>query len=245
MATGNTLRLTAACGLTGLIVAGCGSGPTEPTPAATATPAPATTFTGTIAGSSGQSGTLVITIAAAVASSAEDRAHSAATAAATMTLINGGGTFALTGTFDDATRALTLSGSGFSLAGTIAGGQVTGNYTAPDSSVGVFSNLNSTSQSVQPYCGTYHRVREDGIWDFQIATSGEVSGGGISVSGSQANGDRFFIKGTRTGNTVDFTVHTDHDGDTHVTGTIQGTTVGGSYIDNEGQPGTFTGGVCP
>lgn len=245
MTNGNTWRLAAVCGLVGLIVVGCGgSSPTGPTPAATATPASATTFTGTIAGSSGQSGTLVITIAGAVSSSAQDKARSAATATATMTLINGGGTFALAGTFDSSNGALSLSGSGFSLTGTIAGGQVTGHYSGPGGSGGVFSNLNSTSQSVQPYCGTYHRVREDGIWNFQIAASGEVSGGGISVSGPQANGDWFFIKGTRTGNTVDFTVHTDHDGDTHVIGTIQGTTVGGSYTDNEGHPGTFTGGTC-
>ncbi len=244
MATWNTCRLAAACGFISLTVVGCGSSPTAPTPAASPTPAPSTTFTGTIAGSSGQSGTLVITIATAVTSSAHSEVHSVANATATLTLINGGGTFALAGTFDDATKSLTLSGSGFSLNGSIAGGQVTGHYTGPDGSVGLFSNLNSTTQSVQPYCGTYHRTTEDGVWNFQIAASGAISGDGIATSGPSSLGaSEFFITGTRTGNTVDFTVHT-NDGVTQVTGTIQGTSVGGSFIDNHGWPGDFSGRTC-
>jgi hypothetical protein len=233
MPTWNSWRLASALGLAILFVPGCGgSGSTGPTPTPTATPAPATTFTGTIAGSSGQSGTLVVRIAAA-------------TATATLTPIDGGGTFALTGTFDEATKTLTLSGSGFALKGTIANGKLTGNYTGPGGSVGIFSNLNSTSQSVQPYCGTYHRVTEDGVWNFGIAASGEVSGGGIAKTGPSSIGALpFFITGTRSGNTLSLTVHTDHDGDAAVTGTIQGSSVGGSYIDNEGLPGTFTGGTC-
>ena len=171
-------------------------------------------------------------------------AQAAATATAALTLVNGGGTFALTGTYSEATKTLALSGSGFSLNGTIANGQVTGNYTGPDGSGGIFSNLNSTSQSVQPYCGSYHRVTEDGVWNFEIAASGGVSGGGIATSGPTSVGaPRFFITGTRTGNTLSLTVHT-NDGDVAVTGTIQGSSVGGSYIDNKGLPGTFSGGIC-
>lgn len=136
-----------------------------------------------------------------------------------------------------------LSGSGFSLSGTIANGRVTGSYTGPNGR-GIFSNLDSTSQSVQPYCGTYHRVTEDGMWNFQIRASGEISGGGIATSGPTSVGaPPFFITGTRTGDTVNFTVHT-NDGDTRVTGAIQGSSVGGSFIDHKGLPGTFTGGTC-
>jgi hypothetical protein len=244
MASGNGSWLS--CGLTVLFAVGCGSSPSgpTPTPTPTATPTPTTTFTGTIAGSSGQSGILVITIATTVTASAQGTAQAGATATATVTLIDGGGTFALSGTFDDATKRLALGGSGFSLTGAIAGGEVTGTYTGPGGSVGVFSNLNSTRETVQPYCGDYHRVREDGVWNFQIAAGGEISGGGVSRTGPQANGERFFMTGRRTGNTVDLTVHTDHDGDTHATGTISGTTVGGTFIDNEGRPGNFTGATC-
>jgi hypothetical protein len=246
MATWSAWRLAPAFGLAILITPGCGSSPTGPgpTPTPAATPAATTTFTGTIAGSSGESGTLVIRIAAAVSSSAQGRAQAAANATATLTLINGGGTFALSGTFDEVTRTLTLGGSGFSLTGTIANGQVTGNYTGPNGSVGIFSSLDSTRQNIQPYCGTYHRVTEDGVWNFEIAASGEVSGNGIATSGPSSIGaSRFFITGTRTGSTVDLTVHT-NDGNVAVTGTIRGSSVGGSYIDNEGLPGTFTGGTC-
>jgi hypothetical protein len=214
-----------------------------PTP--TPTPAASTTFTGTIAGSSGLSGTLVIRIAAEVSSLAEVKAQAAATASATLTLTGGGGTFALSGSFDTVTKALSLSGSGFSLTGTIANGRVTGNYTGPNNSVGIFSNLDSTNQGVQTYCGTYVRVTETGVWNFQIAANGAVSGGGIATAGPQSIGaHQFFMTGTLNGTALTLTVDTGPDGLVGATGTVQGGSVSGSFVDQYGYPGTFSGGTC-
>jgi hypothetical protein len=132
-----------------------------------------------------------------------------------------------------------------SLSGTIANSQVTGDYTGPNDTVGIFSNLESTNRSVQTYCGTYVRVTETGVWNFQIAANGTVSGGGIATAGPQSVGaHHFFMTGTLSGTTLTLTVDTGPDGLVAATGTVQGGTVSGSFVDQNGYPGTFSGGSC-
>jgi hypothetical protein len=107
LSIGALMGVTIGCGC------GCGSSsttPTSATPTTTPTAAPMTTFTGTIAGSGNQSGTLVITVSATVLATSAVKAQDAATATAVLTLINGGGTFNLSGTFDTVSGALNLSG---------------------------------------------------------------------------------------------------------------------------------------
>jgi hypothetical protein len=85
----------------------CGKKSTDPGPLA----GPAT-FTGTAAGSSGGtgvSGSLTVTFEAVTAAQPGAFAARAGVAASGTLTLAGGGTVALTGTYDDATQAVTLA----------------------------------------------------------------------------------------------------------------------------------------
>ena len=83
------------------------------------------------------------------------------------------------------------------------------------------------------------------MWNFQIAGNGKASGGGIATTGPSSGGARpFTMTGTLAGTTLTLSVDTGPDGVVTATGTVQGGTVSGSFVDQYGKPGTFGGGGC-
>lgn len=122
------------------------------TPSTPTTPSQTTAFQGTVAGSAGQNGTLTVTVQTTVAASLASSFHfpfvatlhaqttSTVTATGNLTL-TGGSNIPLTGTFNTSTKALSLSGSGFTFTGTFSGGLLSGTYTGPNNAEGAFSSV--------------------------------------------------------------------------------------------------------
>ncbi|MGE3577546.1 MAG: hypothetical protein AB7I25_03730 [Vicinamibacterales bacterium] len=134
----------------------------------------------------------------------------------------GGIAGALRGTFDDTSRALALSGGGYTFAGNVAAdGILIGTYTGPDDARGGFSALNSTSNPVTVFCGSAaeNEIGREGPIPFtlQVSSNGAVSG---MVLGDPACA----LTGRANGTSVSVT---DCEGRPN-TGTILGGTVSGT-----------------
>lgn len=221
----------------GMAVA-CGSAPNSGGVGPTATaPSPLTTvFQGTIVGGGGQTGTLDVTIQAAVASRARfalpfvATLHAQGVSASGTLRVTGGATTALSGSYNAGT--LNLSGGGLSLSGTAIGGVLSGTMTGTMS--GGFSSVTAAAGPATRYCGTYTTIipsqgyREEGTWNIQVAANGTVSGVHAAVKPiSECCG---YVTGRREGNAVTFVTG---EGKT-VTGTIQGATLSGSHPNGDG-----------
>jgi hypothetical protein len=216
-------------------IAGCGGG-NNPTSSPTPTPTvvSSTSFKGTVAGSGGRSGTIAITVQAKITAAAV-RALASPSASAVITFSDGS-TVALTGTYDSNSGTLSITGGGYSVAGTIANDQVSGTFTAPDGGTGIFTLLDATQATVTNYCGTFTEPDDHGVWDFEVSATGTLAGNAfgnhfLTLSGSVV-GDQLAIQSSRGGT---------------VTGTISGNTVSGTIIPapgTSGGGGTFTGSVC-
>lgn len=227
------------------LITSCGKNPVGPTGAST-------TFQGTIVGNAsvpsgavGLSGTVNVTVQAQVASAATPgfRLPFVATLYAQATSVSASGTFhvtndsqttTLSGTFDSSTKALNLSGGGFTFTGAIDNGQMTGTFTGPNSATGTFSGLNSTTATVTRYCGTFTGT-QSGVWNFEVA-NGKVLGAVVQTPKPGQSG--LSIVGTLSGSTFTFTVA----GITTVTGTgtIQGGSTSGTWSGGT-DSGTFSG----
>lgn len=234
----------------GTVLSACGGGSSNPTTAPSTQPSGSTTFQGTLAGTAGQSGTLSITIQTAVARSSFSfltilHAQSTTPVSGTLSLVGGGGTFNLTGTYDSSTRNVSLSGGGFTFTGTIGQGAVSGSYAGPNSSSGDFSGLDSTRNSITVYCGTHTSdprpgeplANLTGVFNLQVSSNGVASGVG---TGTRCSG---FVNGT----TLTLTI-TGFDAQRQLTtmytatGTVQGGNVNGTFVGtNNNDRGTFTG----
>lgn len=243
------------------------STPTTPSAAETST-----TFQGTVAGSSGQTGTLDVTVQAKLASlntaaTLAQRVLAAlvpaveaqtATVAATGTLhIAGGATTTLAGTYDPSAKTVSLSGGGYSFTGSFGVSGVLGTYVAPGSVTGGFSALSTSGGTVSRYCGTYEDsapdinspggiYRESGVWNVQISASGAASGTSTST---QTNNPKFPPGGTGsvTGQVVGNVLTLVSEEGGRVTGTISNGSVSGSMVTPSGRGGgTFSGstGAC-
>lgn len=241
-----SLCLATACG------GGSGSSPT--TPSAPAPPPNTTTFQGTIAGSSGdQTGTLTVTVQGQVASARPwlwlpfiSTLHAQSVSASGSVHVSGGSTTSLTGTFDTATRALTLSGGGFSFTGSANAGVITGTYASPSGATGAFSSRSTAGGTVTVYCGDAIGAGGGIRGAFNIVVS-EASG---AVSGAFS---QWFdnpptlgtITGQATGGALSlvFTATAgQYAGESGTgTGTIQGGSVSGTAPAGSGGAGRFSG----
>jgi hypothetical protein len=226
----------------GSLAACGGGGSTGPsnTPTPTPTTPPSTAFSGTLEGD-GQSGTITITVAAAISGrqviKLDVKALSIVNVTGTLVLENGGGTIPMSGTLDTASGAFTVSGGGFTLTGTLANGQISGAYTGPNGSSGVFGTLNSSANTVQAYCGTYAGSGETGVWDLTTSSTGTVTGGACKTHGG---GQEHCVTLSGTLNGTSLTMISSEG--VPASGTVQGGNVSGTYAG--AHPGTFSGGAC-
>ena len=216
------LRVVVAVLFSAVMACGKSTSPTSPDTS--------TTFKGVIAGANGQTGTLTITVQVQLASRSPSRfemplvatVHAQATSVtATGTLhIAGGSTTSVTGTFDSSSKALNLSGGGFTFSGALSGTVMTGTYSAPGGVTGAFSSLSTTSGGVTAYCGNIFGAGNTsvitGVFNLEVSdATGAVSGA--------------------------FVVAPDYG---YLTGQVTGTSLTISYTDkNTGETGTGTGTV--
>ena len=207
-----------------LFVAACGGdgggNPTGPS----STPTPTTTvFQGALVGV-GETGTLDVTIQTTVAVTALSltrRPQVASGAAGSLQLAGGASSISLTGTYEDTTRQVTMSGGGFTFGGEIAanGADLTGAYAGPGASGG-FALLNTREGPVTSYCGTFVGAG-GGRVVMSISAGGTVSGGWVNT----ANGDSGNISGQRSGISLDLT----SDSGISLAGTQSGDSLSGTW----------------
>jgi hypothetical protein len=148
----------------------------------------------------------------------------------------GGTAVALSGTYDDQTKDLTLTGGGYTLAGSFDGvDRLEGAFSGPGTS-GTFVTAKRQSGTAA-YCGTF-TGDDDGTFSFTVS-GGKVLGTAVSTSGSAA----IPLDGVKSGGAITIYVP----GTTLVlaAGTISGNNVSGTWDDHQGSTGTWSGSVCP
>ncbi|MBF0107313.1 MAG: hypothetical protein HQM16_18535 [Deltaproteobacteria bacterium] len=209
----------------------------------------AVSFEGVIAGTNdveGQTGALSVTVPATVAQISPflfirtAEAQSPVTVTGTLSPA-GGGTVDLGGTYNPATGALDLTGDGgYTFTGTITDdGLMSGDYSGTDADTGGgFAGLDSTTNSVQVFCGTFEHGSDNSSGLFNLVVTDSV------VSGVRVNySSRVLyrtLSGTRTGNTIDAVVD---DNGRRGHGLITGDTIAGTFENKQGNQGTFEGSV--
>jgi hypothetical protein len=149
---------------------------------------------------------------------------------------DGGAAVALSGSYDDATDILALTGGGYTFGGSFDG---------VDRIEGIMSGTASGSfvatkaASAKAYCGTYDGD-DQGTFSFVIAGS-VVRGSAVSsVNGPNAP---IALDGTISGSTI--SIHAPGSSAGFATGTLSGTNVSGTWDDGQGSTGTWSGSVCP
>lgn len=151
---------------------------------------------------------------------------------------DGGAAVALTGTYDDATNILALTGGGFTLGGSFDGtDRIEGLVTGAAS--GTFVSASGASGTA--YCGSYTETSgggDDGTFSFVISGS-VVRGNAVSSVDQTLNA----LDGTFSGGTINIFFP----GTTNVlaTGTLSGSNVSGTFDDLQGTTGDWSGTVCP
>ena len=139
-----------------------------------------------------------------------------------LRLAGQGGQINLSGTYEDSTREVTLSGGGYRFTGRVEanGLEVSGFYSGPGGSTGPFGMLNTGDGGVTNYCGTF-----TGVGGGRVALSisgGNTVAGGWFNNGNRSNGN---IHGQRSGNSLDLTC----DPDIGIRGTQSGDALDGTW----------------
>ncbi len=200
-------------------VSGCSSDTSSTTSSTSGgtsgTPTGGTQYKGTFAGK-GEGGAIDVNVANNGGTSTKD-IHPLTTFTVTGTIkITGGATAQITGTFDDATGTLTITGGGYTFTGKLSANGISGTYSGPNGS-GAFSVLSGgTSKN---YCGTYGvgtSTTGAGVWNFTI--NGSTLVGSFSGTDGQAGP----LSGTVTGDKVDINAG-------GAKGTVSGDTASGTY----------------
>ena len=215
------------------------------------TPAGSTDYAGLMASTAGETGPLQITFASAVTlrqSATGNAAFAVDPVAATGSFrIGGSGVVPITGTLTG--DALTMSGGGWTLLGTLSGGKITGTFSGPGGESGSLAAVNSTSGSpAKAYCGTFtgtdHTDDSEDSGTFSVVIAGNILLGTAVTDG----GDAIDFSGTATATT--FTVHQAQDGGfLNVAGTYDASGTSGTYntktsADDLVTDGSFTGQIC-
>jgi hypothetical protein len=167
------IALVAALACLGL--AGCGDDPPPNAPA----PSGSTTFRGTIAGQT-SSGALTITVATSNPSPQPGPMGANAVVTATGTVTPSGGSgVALTGTYDDQSNHVALTGGGWTLGGDLTSFGLEGTYSGPGGVTGVFSVWRSGTgtDTVIVVVGTYAANVGTGSGNFNFAFRPSITSG--------------------------------------------------------------------
>ncbi len=154
---------------------------------------------------------------------------------ATITL-GGGKTISLTGTYDAATKTLTITGGGYTLTGTLTGSTLSGTYTGPNGA-GSFALQAATTGAVNVYCGTYvgTAVAGGGSWNLVQGADNKLSGSYTPTAG----GGSGLLSGTLSGTAITLSATSG----AVAIGTLSGDTINGTYGTSatDSKAGTWTG----
>lgn len=198
-----------------------------------------TDFEGTLAGDGGETGTISVTVETDVAAL---KAQTSGDVAATgVCIFVGQPPVDLSGTFTPSSGDLSLTGDGTTFTGNISGGEVSGTFSNPTTGLsGGFSGLDSSDSTVTTYCGTFSGGGDEGIFNVQVDSSGNLSGTAICTAGEGCNA--VDLSGTVSGNSIS---GQSSEGNSF-SGTIAGNDVSGTFEVTGGGTGTFSGstGAC-
>lgn len=197
------------------------------------------TFLGIISSNdASESGSLSVTVSTAAPSPPLPTGMALASVTATGALsMVGGGAINLTGTYDDVSKALDVSGGGYTFSGSYDGiGRLEGTYAGP-STQGVFVTAKADAKTTA-YCGTF-AGDDQGVWNFVIDGSTILGQAVSSSSGTNAP-----LDGSISGNAI--TILFPGTQTVLATGSRSGTHVSGNWADpNSTDVGTWTGAKCP
>lgn len=186
-----------------------------------------TSYKGTFAGPGGEGGALDVTVTSSTAKTQTLHIATANPVSGSLKL-SGGATISITGTYDDESKVLSISGGGYAFTGTFGADGIQGTYTGPKGAgnFAVFSG-----EGVTPWCGTF-AGDESGVWNFVVA--------GDKVAGSAVDGQgrADVLSGTVAGTKL--TIVTKNKSTAE--GTIAGATATGTWANESGSAhGTWTG----
>jgi len=102
----------------------------------------------------------------------------------TLSMLTGGTPIAITGTWDSASGALTLSGGGFTFDGKVDQKGISGTYQSPAGD-GAFTLLAASEATISLFCGTFSGAGS-GTWNVAAAEGGGASGAFANADGSSA-----------------------------------------------------------
>lgn len=221
-------------------VLGCsGKKATNPDPGGPAS------YRGSVTGS-GTSGRLDITISTSpmAPQQAGFRATDGVTATGTLVLTGGGGTVALSGTWDDETDILGLTGGGWTLSGGLTSFGMEGLFSGPGPVAGVYSvqTQGIGADTVTVYLGTFTTSSGGDNGVFNIALRGSALHGHAVADG----GTVVPLGGTYTAATSSLTIVHASGGAPLGTGTVHPNgTADGDYSFEAGNSGTWAGAKQP
>ena len=216
----------------------------------------ATDYVGLVSSTDGQTGPLDITFESAVSAppvlqepgAGPSRSSGAPVNATGTVALGGNAPVAITGTLDGG--ALNMTGTGWTLAGTLSNGKLTGTFTAPGPANGTLVAAGSTAGTPAiALCGSYAgqdfttNPPEDDFGTFSLVIAGtSVLGTVVSDGGSVLS-----FTGTATASTVTITA-TQGSLTLTASGEYDEFGVGGSYAIKYGSTtvnaGSFSGGTC-
>ena len=213
-------------------------------------PSGSTDYVGLMASTAGATGPLSITFASGVTvrGASSNSAFAVDPVNATGTFSLGSiGPIAISGTLTDGT--LLMTGSGWTINGTLANGAITGTFTGPDGETGSLAAVSSTeSAPARAYCGTYtgidHTDESAEAGTFSVVLAGTVALGTVVTD----DGDTGSFSGTAT--STAFTVHQAINGGfLNVDGLHNATSASGTYNTKTAEnvavsEGTFNGPLC-
>ena len=209
-------------------------------------------FLGTFAAIQGTNGTLAVKVQGAVASASVPfrlpwvaTLHADSVSATGSLSLVGGGTASLSGTYDTGSKALSVSGGGYSLSGTLGGTTVTGTLTVPGGSAGAFTTMSTSSGAVTVYCSQQTTPSgEKVVWDVAVSSTGDISGS-FSVTNTSAGGAGY-VTGRQTGTSFTSTYVTTVGPFKGDTGTSTGTIANGvaNGVDKSGASFTASTAAC-
>lgn len=197
-------------------------------------------FTGIVSSDDGlSSGELLLEVADAASLHAAPTSPRLVTLNVTGTLVlNGGAPVTLSGTFDTETGELSVTGGGYAFAGVFDGVHgLEGTWTGPGGSGGTF--VTTDLDAAAAYCGSYETGEGDDSGTFSFVIGGTILRGAAVSSEDES---LLPLDGTVAGNAI--TIYFPGTTSVLAVGTRDGSAVSGTFDDQQGNQGTWSGGAC-
>jgi hypothetical protein len=145
---------------------------------------------------------------------------------------------ALSGTYETTNQGVTVTGGGYDLNGVFDGvDRLEGVYTGPAGASGTF--VTTLSDQGASFCGTYDADDQSDSGTFSFVIAGTTLRGNAVSSVDQS---LIALDGTVSGNSI--TIYFPGTQIALATGTRSGNNVSGTFDDQQGTTGTWSGSLC-